>query len=48
MRCPLKEAARREDEARRRLEKYKNLGEQGDSDWQGEGAELAQTLTMGE
>ena len=49
MRCPLKKAARRENEARRLLEKNTRIREeQGDSDWQREGAKLAQTRTMGE
>ena len=49
MRCPLKKAARRENEARRLLETNTRIwDEQGDSDGQREGAELAQTLTMGE
>ena len=48
MRCPLKKAARRENEARRLLENTRIRDEQGDVDWQRGGAELAQTLTMGE
>ena len=48
MKCPLKKAARRENEARRLLENTRIRDEQGDADWKREGAKLAQTHTMGE
>ena len=46
MKFPLKKVAKREDEARQLLEKKKNSSR--DTEWQREGAELAQTPTMGE
>ena len=47
-RCPLKKAAGREMRLDDFLKSIRIRDEQGDPDWLKEGAELAQTRTMGE